>query len=343
MHYPKISIITPSLNQGAYIERTIQSVLSQNYPNLEYFVIDGGSSDQTRSILQKYQDEITCILSEPDQGQSHAINKGLQMATGDVINWLNSDDYYEPYALFKVANTFNNERINVVAGKRRIWQDQRSIHLSEGTDIYSDNLAKTIGWARIEQPETFFRASSIERIGLLDTRLHYLMDRDWWVKYLFTFGLSGVIKIHDLLVNFRLHRQSKSLLKQKEIQYETDTFYYGLANAFRLYEYTYLLRNHCHLDEHFRLQIGEDYTRSLVAQVLNYYVLWKALQAEQAQNHDTFRAFLDAVKPELLAREDRKLFYRLQWKEKYLPKFLAQYFFSTKKYTPKTLSQWGNS
>ena len=106
---PRISIVTPSFNQGQFIEKTICSVLDQNYPNLEYVVIDGGSTDETVEIIKKYAKHLTYWVSEPDRGQSHAINKGLAHCTGDVFNFLNSDDYLEPGALFHVAEAWNEK------------------------------------------------------------------------------------------------------------------------------------------------------------------------------------------------------------------------------------------
>ncbi len=99
--YPKISIVTPSYNQGQYLEKTIESILSQNYPNLELIIIDGGSTDESINILRRYENRISFWVSEPDNGQADAINKGLKKTTGEIFNWLNSDDYLEPGALFK--------------------------------------------------------------------------------------------------------------------------------------------------------------------------------------------------------------------------------------------------
>ena len=109
MKYPKITIITPSFNQGNYLEQTIDSVLSQNYSNLEYIIIDGGSADNSVDIIKKYEKHLAYWVSEKDKGQTNAINKGLKIATGDIVNWLNSDDYYEPDALHKVADAFDEK------------------------------------------------------------------------------------------------------------------------------------------------------------------------------------------------------------------------------------------
>jgi len=117
--FPKISIVTASYNQGQFIEETILSVLNQNYPNLEYILIDGGSTDNSVEIIRKYQQHFTYWVSEKDKGQANAINKGLQLCTGDIFNWLNSDDYLEPGSLHKIAAAFANEQVQMVAGKVR--------------------------------------------------------------------------------------------------------------------------------------------------------------------------------------------------------------------------------
>ena len=115
-----ISIVTPTYNQGQYIEQTIQSVLNQNYPNLEYIIIDGGSTDNTVEIIKKYEKHLKFWVSEKDNGQANAINKGLQYCTGEIFNWLNSDDYLEPGALLNIANAFSSN-VQMVAGKVRVF------------------------------------------------------------------------------------------------------------------------------------------------------------------------------------------------------------------------------
>ena len=181
--FPKITIITPSYNQGSYIEETIDSVLSQNYPNLEYMIFDGGSSDNTVEVIRKYEKNLNFWVSERDNGQSDAINKGLRIASGDIVNWLNSDDYYEPNCLNIIGKQFENSNVSAVCGRSNLFKGAREVvGESSGTDVYRNNLAKTIGWSRIDQPATFFRKTALDQMGLLAVDLHYVMDKEWWIR-----------------------------------------------------------------------------------------------------------------------------------------------------------------
>ena len=156
---PRISIVTPSFNQGKYIEQTIQSVLNQNYPNLEYIIIDGGSTDNTVEIIKKYETQISYWISEPDKGQTDAINKGFAKCTGDIFNWINSDDYYESGTFHKLAQQFTSDpSVNVVCGKEWGFNDQDpSDKIFFPGSVISSTVFETIRVGIIDQPCTFFR------------------------------------------------------------------------------------------------------------------------------------------------------------------------------------------
>ena len=158
----KISIITPSFNQGHYLEQTIDSVLSQNYSNLDYIIIDGGSTDNSVDIIKKYEKHLSYWVSEKDSGQSEAINKGINKASGEIINWLCSDDYLESDALKIINEAFKEENINVVSGRFRQFQDDGSFEkIYPGTQV-TDLLEKTIVTKYLQQPSTFLELISLK-------------------------------------------------------------------------------------------------------------------------------------------------------------------------------------
>lgn len=231
----KISIVTPSFNQGEYLEQTIDSVLSQEYSDLEYIIIDGGSTDNSVEIIKKYSKYIKYWVSEKDAGQSDAINKGLKKASGEIINWINSDDWYTSGTLLKVGEAFEDDSVNVFGGRSNIIENGHVLYQNKGTDIY-DSIEKTIGFARIDQPETFFRKTCIDQIGLLNINFHYVMDRDWWIRYLLQFGLNNIKKTSDILVNFRSHDTSKTNTSLEKFDKEANDLYYTLACQYALPE-----------------------------------------------------------------------------------------------------------
>jgi len=208
---PKISIITPSFNQGQFIEETIQSVLNQKYPNLEYIVIDGGSTDNTLDVLKKFEGKLKWI-SEKDKGQSDGINKGFKMATGDIVAWLNSDDYYLPGALHEVARFFiKNPKAQWVTGDYKIIN-------AEGKEIQKYivwykrllRLFPTFGMLSfanyIIQPSTFWKSNLLKRVGLLDLKLHFEMDYEYWLRM---FQQEKLHVLKKRLSAFRIHKNSK--------------------------------------------------------------------------------------------------------------------------------------
>ncbi len=317
----KISIITPSLNQGEYLEQTIDSVLSQNYPDLEYIIIDGGSTDQSGEIIKKYKKHLAHWVSEKDRGQSDAINKGLQRATGNIVNWLNADDYYEPGTLQTVANQFNDDTVNVVCGRGKVIRDGQVVKISRGTDVYPNNLIKTIGWARIDQPETFFRRRVLEKTGLLNFKLHYVMDKAWWINYLLAFGLGGVRKLKDILVNFRLHEASKTVSQSEGFVRETDALFLTLARQYDLLletEGLSLLSDINHIEDG-EWQFVSDGNSHLVRQVLHYYMLHRVDEFYYQHQQKKAKIGLSYVDPKLLHTEEQALYQKLQWRCRWIP------------------------
>ena len=208
MEYPKISIITPSYNRGKFIEQTILSILDQGYPNLEYIIIDGGSTDETVEIIRKYENRLSYWISEKDNGQSDAINKGFIRATGEVINWINSDDYMEPGSLAKIAESFRDPKINAVTTVVRnfiegsiAWHEQTSI-MSSATNY----IAKGFN----NQPGTFFRKSVWDRYFPLPKQFRYTMDQYLWFCYWMENSIENFKIEQYSTVNFRRHSESKT-------------------------------------------------------------------------------------------------------------------------------------
>ena len=178
---PTITVVTPSFNQGAFLERTIRSVLDQGYPGLQYFVMDGGSTDGSVDIIHKYADRLDYWVSGPDGGQTAAINAGWRMAQGEILAWLNSDDSYLPGALLTVGKTFlqQPDAALVYGLVRREDPDGGSLGRVGSafrwpTLLYSHQI--------IPQPSAFFRRSAVEAVGLLDESLHYSMDYDFLLR-----------------------------------------------------------------------------------------------------------------------------------------------------------------
>lgn len=209
---PRISIITPSFNQGHFIGQTIESVLTQGYPDLEYIVVDGASTDNTLEVLKGYDGQLTWI-SEKDRGQTHAINKGFRMATGDVVAFLNSDDLYLPGALLTVGQFFaDRPHAAWLTGRCRII-DQHNREIRKGITLYKNAWLRIANYQTLQitnfvsQMATFWRREVTEHIGELNESLHYVMDYDYWMR------IGRRHKLHvvnQYLACFRMHTTSKS-------------------------------------------------------------------------------------------------------------------------------------
>ncbi len=178
---PLVSIITPSYNQAAFLEQTIQSVLNQDYPHIEYILIDGKSSDGSLDIIQKYAANFAYWVSEPDSGQADAINKGLSHAQGEIVAWLNSDDLYLPGAVRQAVSLFQAEpQLGMIYGDA-VTVDAEGSALSE-LKFGDYGLLDLMAFRIICQPAVFIRRSALEKAGVLDTSYHFLLDHHLWLR-----------------------------------------------------------------------------------------------------------------------------------------------------------------
>lgn len=241
---PLVSIVTPSYNQGQYIEETIQSVLSQDYSNLEYLVLDGGSSDQTVDILKRYEGRLRWI-SEPDRGQADAINKGFHMAQGEILGWLNSDDVYLPGAIQKVVQYFQTHRdVGMVYGE--------GYHVDAAGEILERYYTEPFNFRRLGevcficQPTAFLRTDVFRTVGPLEVGLRYCMDYDYWMRVAKRFRIGYLA---EYLAQSRLHLETKTLSQRVEFHEEilqTVKRHYGHVPVRWIYAYA-----HVCLDEKF--------------------------------------------------------------------------------------------
>lgn len=205
----KISIVTPSFNQGRFIEETICSVLEQNYADLEYIIIDGGSTDNTVEIIKKYEKYLKYWVSESDNGQSHAINKGVLHCTGDIFNWLNSDDLLASDTLKIISQEFKDPMVDIVSG-REIYFGKSREEIKYGSIIYP-GLEQNLINGVIYQPSTFWRMNAIKPLFPVGEHFHYLMDTELWIRYIMQNGINKIKKVDPILAKFRLHEGSKTV------------------------------------------------------------------------------------------------------------------------------------
>ena len=210
----KFSIVMPSLNSELFIEDAIASVLGQNYDNLEFVIIDGGSRDKTVEIIKKYDNYIANWVSEPDNGQASAINKGFQLATGDIFAWLNSDDTYELGVFSKVAERFHQTpRADVVSGCCKLWYGDQRDRLVGPSPLrtYGDFLRVNSNWMSgrlIIQPEAFFRKAAYTKAHGLREELRYCLDVSLWMEM----AKNGCVfeSVNEHWANLRIHPGQKT-------------------------------------------------------------------------------------------------------------------------------------
>ena len=203
-----VSIITPSFNQAKYIERTINSVLSQDYKDIEYIVIDGGSTDDTLEIIEKYADKLSYWVSEKDFGQTDAINKGFSKAKGDIIAWINSDDTYMPGAVAQaVAYLEANPEVGLVYGDANFIDENDNV-IGKFPARQTDYKRLRQGYVHVTQQAAFFRKDVWDKVGPLDPSFYFAMDYDLWVRIA---AIAPVVYLPRLWANFRLHSDAKTI------------------------------------------------------------------------------------------------------------------------------------
>ena len=206
---PKISLVTPSLNQGKFIRATIESVLSQGYPDLEYRVQDGGSTDGTLAVLLQFQDRVP-FVSEKDAGQADAINRGLAGATGEVLGYLNSDDVLRPGALAAVAEAFASDPELVFVWGRAAYVDEDGKTVSPYLSR-PDAIERLADACFVAQPAAFFRRRVWDEVGPFDSSLHHTMDYDYWLRIAARYPASRMRFLDRELAGCRMHADAKTV------------------------------------------------------------------------------------------------------------------------------------
>lgn len=240
--WPKISVITPSYNQAQFLEKTILSVLNQNYPNLEYIIIDGGSADGSAEIIKKYERYLSFWVSEKDRGQSDAINKGFRMAKGEIFAWINSDDTYLPGAIKRAVEFFKSRHnVGMVYGMAHYIDETGNIIDNYQTESF--NYKRLASFNFISQPSTFFKKNVYYEVGGLDIGLQFAFDYDLWIRMADKFKIEY---LPDFLATYRLHEESKSVSERNALDRDGESLrivlkYYHWAPANRVYGYCYYL------------------------------------------------------------------------------------------------------
>lgn len=251
MEKPLVSIVTPSFNQARYIEATIRSVLDQDYPNLEYIIVDGGSSDGAVEIIQRYANHLAWWVSEKDKGQTDALNKGFARAQGQILAWINSDDTYEPGAI-SAAVEYLTQHPNVGAVYAETnFIDEKGRVIGRFPAAQTDYPRLRRGYVHVPQQATFFRADLWQQVGPLDPDFYFAMDYDLWVRLAKQAPLAYLPG--PVWANFRLHSNAKTIAADDRCWPEMLKVHYRDGGSF------------------FAPIVGKYYIRKLAAPMLNWY------------------------------------------------------------------------
>jgi glycosyltransferase involved in cell wall biosynthesis len=238
---PRLSIIIPTYQQGEYIERTLQSIVSQNYPQLQLIVIDGGSTDQTGEIIERYRRHISIYISEKDDGQSDAIRKGFDLATGDIITWMNSDDTYAEDALLTIGQFFaSNPTVRFAYGNRDIINEYDQVIGRRRQPDFHPQIMRYCHMI-VPQVSAFWQRSLYQESGGVDASLRFCMDFDLFVKMAL---IAPPAHLPLVLGNFRIHSDSKTsnledvrlaedrIVHQRYCRFRPGTFQFKIVRAY---------------------------------------------------------------------------------------------------------------
>lgn len=244
-----VSIVTPSYNQARFIEGTIRSVLSQEYPQIEYLIVDGGSTDHTVDIIRRYADRLTWWVSEKDRGQTDAINKGFARARGEIFAWINSDDTYEPGAVSAAVEFMQNHpEVGMVYGDCNYIDGQGEV-IGRFRSMQTSYRRIRQGYNHIPQQTMFFRAELWKELGPLDPSFHFAMDYDLWTRIS---ARSEIKYVPQTWANFRLHISGKTLMADDRFWPEMLRIHYRDGGSF------------------FSLIVARYYLRRLLGPLLNW-------------------------------------------------------------------------
>lgn len=207
-----VSIITPSYNQAPYLEQTIRSVLEQDYPRIEYVVVDGASTDNSFEIIKRYNDLLAYWISEKDSGQAEAINKGFTRANGDILGWLNSDDYYLPGTVSAVVKCFeeNPDAVMIYGDMLAVDGMGQTMNVLKYKQLSLEDL---LCFQIIGQPSVFFRQLALEKTGLLDTSFHFMLDHHLWIRLA---QQGRILHVPQVWSAARYHAAAKNRAKAAE-------------------------------------------------------------------------------------------------------------------------------
>jgi len=246
---PLVSIVTPSFNHVKYIEATMQSVLIQDYPRIEYIVVDGGSNDGTVDVIKKYVDKLAWWVSEKDKGQTDAINKGFARATGSILAWINSDDTYEPGAVAAAVKYLQDHpEVGMVYGDCNFINESGKA-IGKFNSAQTDYRLLRQGYVHIPQQTMFFRAELWEQVGPLDPSFYFAMDYDLWTRIA---ARSQIQYVPQTWANFRLHTSGKTILADDRCWPEMVRVHYRDGGSF------------------FSVIMAKYYVRKLVAPIWNW-------------------------------------------------------------------------